>query len=107
MKRIRIYETSMCCPTGLCGVSVDPELLRISAIFNKLKNSNVQAERYNLSNAPMEFIKNKEINKIVGDQGVGVLPITLVDDEIVLMGRYPKNEELMRLLDLPQELFYD
>jgi len=106
MKTIKIYETSMCCPTGLCGVSIDPELLRISTVFDMLKKNNVQAERYNLSSAPMEFIKNNEINKIVGDEGVGVLPITLVDDEIVLKGRYPRNEEIMQLLNLPQELFY-
>ncbi len=36
MKKIEIYEPSMCCPTGLCGVSVDPELLRISTVVDKL-----------------------------------------------------------------------
>lgn len=97
----------MCCPTGLCGVSIDPELLRISTVFEKLKKNNIQAERFNLSSAPMEFIKNKEINKLVGDKGVDILPITVVDDSIVLMSRYPKNEELAQLLNLPQEFFYD
>lgn len=29
MKNIEIFEPAMCCSTGLCGVSVDPELLRI------------------------------------------------------------------------------
>ncbi|HEY5521949.1 MAG TPA: arsenite efflux transporter metallochaperone ArsD [Desulfuromonadaceae bacterium] len=105
MKRLRMYETSMCCPTGLCGVSVDPELLRISAMFDKLAKADIQAERYNLSGAPMEFIKNGEVNKIIGEHGVGILPLTVVDDEIVLTGRYPSNEEIKRFLDLPQELF--
>lgn len=97
----------MCCPTGLCGVSVDPELLRISTVFDRLTRNNIQAERYNLSNAPMEFIKNKEVNKIVGDEGVEALPVTVVDDKIVLKGRYPRNEEIMQLLNLPQEIFYE
>ena len=107
MKNMKIYEPSMCCPTGLCGVSFDPELVRISAIFDKLAKSDVKVERFNLTNSPMEFIKNREVNKIVGDQGVEALPITIVEGEIVLMGRYPKNEEIMKLLDLPQELFYE
>lgn len=107
MKKIKIYETAMCCPTGLCGVSIDPELIRISTIFDKLAKNDVQVERYNLSSAPMEFIKNREVNKMVGDQGVEILPITIVDDEIVLMGRYPKNEELVQLLNLPLEIFYN
>lgn len=107
MKNINIYEPSMCCPTGLCGVTYEPELVRISAIFDKLVKNDVKAERFNLSNSPMEFIKNREVNKIVGDQGVEALPITVVEGEIVLMGRYPSNDEIVKLLDLPQELLYE
>ncbi|WP_113803146.1 arsenic metallochaperone ArsD family protein [Garciella nitratireducens] len=38
MKKITIYESAICCPTGFCGVSVDLELLRISTVSNNLKN---------------------------------------------------------------------
>ena len=37
MKKIHIYEPAMCCPTGLCGPSIDPELLRMSFVMNNLK----------------------------------------------------------------------
>ena len=37
MSKLTIYEPAMCCETGLCGVGVDPELLRISTIENTLK----------------------------------------------------------------------
>ena len=33
MKSMKIFEPAMCCPTGLCGVGVDPELLRISTVL--------------------------------------------------------------------------
>ena len=36
MKKMAIYEPAMCCPTGLCGVGVNPELLRISAALAAL-----------------------------------------------------------------------
>ncbi|WP_407719554.1 arsenic metallochaperone ArsD family protein [Parageobacillus toebii] len=26
MKKIGIFDLTMCCPTGVCGPSVDPEL---------------------------------------------------------------------------------
>lgn len=39
MKVMNIDEPAMCCSTGLCGVSVDPELLRISAVLNTLENN--------------------------------------------------------------------
>lgn len=38
MKKMKIFEPAMCCPTGLCGVGVDPELLRISTVLDTLKN---------------------------------------------------------------------
>lgn len=41
MKNIAIYEPAMCCSTGLCGVGVDPELLRISTVSNNLKKAGV------------------------------------------------------------------
>ncbi|MGP9075969.1 arsenical resistance operon transcriptional repressor ArsD [Geobacillus thermodenitrificans] len=30
MKKIRIFDLTMCCPTDICGPSVDPELTRIA-----------------------------------------------------------------------------
>lgn len=51
MKTMKIYEPAMCCPTGLCGVGVDPELLRISTVLNTLKQNGVEVQRFNLANA--------------------------------------------------------
>ena len=44
MKTMKIYEPAMCCPTGLCGVGVDPELLRISTVLNTLKQNGVEVQ---------------------------------------------------------------
>ena len=52
MKKMQIFEPAMCCPTGLCGVGVDPELLRISAVLNSLKKNGVTVDRFNLTDAP-------------------------------------------------------
>ncbi len=48
IKKIIIYKPAMCCPTGLCGVSVDPELLRFSTTSNNLKKKGIEIERYNV-----------------------------------------------------------
>lgn len=102
MKKMFIYEPAMCCPTGLCGVSVDPELLRISTIQSNLKNNGIEVVRFNLSNSPLEFMKNVEVNKLLNEGGMDVLPITVVDGEIVKVGAYPSNEELMTFLNVPR-----
>ena len=70
MKKIVIYEPAMCCSTGLCGVGVDPELLRISTVMDKLAKQEVQALRYNLSSAPMEFVTNSKVNGEMEKHGV-------------------------------------
>lgn len=105
MKKITIYEPAMCCPTGLCGVSIDPELLRISSVLNNLKKKGIVIERYNLTNSPMKFMSNKTVNKMINEKGVDELPFTLVDDEVVITGRYPTNEELANFLGIPVNSF--
>jgi hypothetical protein len=104
MKKMQIFEPAMCCPTGLCGVGVDPELLRISAVLNTLKKNGVTIDRFNLTDAPMEFITNEAVNKLINTHGVAKLPVTVVDGEIVITGRYPANEDFISLLQIPANL---
>lgn len=101
MKKILIFEPAMCCSTGLCGVGVDPELLRISTVLNTLKKKGINVERYNLSSSPQEFVNNKTINEFININGVDELPATVVDGQIVITGRYPSNEEFSNLLGIP------
>lgn len=102
MSKMFIYEPAMCCATGLCGVSVDPELLRISTVLSSLKKNGIEVVRFNLSNAPQEFVKNGSVNKMISVEGVGALPITFLDGKIVKKGSYPTNDELIHLLNVPQ-----
>lgn len=102
MKTMSIYEPAMCCETGICGVGVDPELLRISTVINNLKKNGVEIKRYNLNNFPQEFINNTEINKLIMGDGVESLPATVVDGKIVMTKKYPTNDEIANLLEVPK-----
>lgn len=104
MKKMAIYEPAMCCSTGVCGVGVDEDLLRISTVLSTLEKSDVVVERYNLSSSPQAFITNPIVNGHIRAKGLDVFPITLVDDEIVLSGRYPSNEEFITLLNLSENI---
>lgn len=103
MKKMIIFEPAMCCSTGICGPGVDPELLRISTVINNLKSKGIVVERFNLSNDPQIFIENKVINKVINDDGVDKLPVTIVDDVIVKTDKYPTNEEICKLLNVTLE----
>lgn len=104
MKEIKIFEPAMCCETGLCGVSVDPELLRISTVLNTLKEKGIIINRFNLSNAPQEFVDNKVVNDFINQYGVDNLPVTLVDGEIKVIGHYPSNAEFTEWFELSADV---
>nr|WP_319489577.1 arsenite efflux transporter metallochaperone ArsD [uncultured Caproiciproducens sp.] len=107
MKNMQIFEPAMCCSTGLCGVGIDPELLRVSTVLNSLKKNGIVVERYNLTNSPMKFINNKAVNQMISEKGVENLPITVLDGEIIMTGRYPTNEEFAKLLNVPMSILAD
>lgn len=105
MSKIVIYDPAMCCSTGLCGVSVDPELLRISTVINKLKENGIIVERYNPNSAPQVFLFNQTINQIISTRGIEALPITVIDNKVVKIGAYLSNEEIARFFNLPSDFF--
>lgn len=101
MKTMSVYEPAMCCETGICGVGVDPELLRISTVFNNLQKNGVTAVRFNLNSAPQAFVNNADINKLINSEGVEALPATVIDGKIVKTKVYPTNEEIAVWLEIP------
>ncbi|TGE33165.1 arsenite efflux transporter metallochaperone ArsD [Desulfosporosinus sp. Sb-LF] len=101
MKKMQIFEPAMCCSTGLCGVGVDTELLRISTVLNSLKKNGIEVDRFNLTNAPMEFVNNNAVNDLLNTKGVDNLPAIVLEGAIMITGRYPSNEEFAELLNIP------
>jgi hypothetical protein len=104
MKKLNIYEPAMCCSTGICGVGIDQELLRISTVLSSLEKNGTTVHRFNLSSSPQEFVDNQEINNLIMEKGIEVLPGTVVDNKIVKTGSYPTNEELINFLNIAPSL---
>jgi hypothetical protein len=100
MKTMKIFEPAMCCSTGVCGPSVDVDLLRITAVMNQLNKEEKRIERLNLTDHPLAFVENAKVNQLLNESDVEILPITLVNNEIVISGRYPSNEEIEKYLEV-------
>lgn len=100
MKKLEIFEPAMCCATGLCGPSVDPELLRISTLLSALGEKGIAVGRYNLNSAPQAFAENETVKSLLKEHGMEILPVTLCEGEVVLTGRYPMNQELFDWLQV-------
>jgi len=104
MKKMIIFDPAMCCSTGVCGPGIDPELLRVATVLNNLQRNGIVVERHNLSSNPAIFVENKIINDLLNSKGVDVLPVTLIDGQVVKTKSYPTNEELCKMLDIPEDL---
>jgi hypothetical protein len=100
MINLDIFDPAMCCSTGLCGPSIDPELLRLSTVINVLHSKGIIVRRHNLSQEPQEYANNKVVSNLLRSQGVNALPITVLNGEIVKSGSYPTNKEFAEWLGI-------
>lgn len=94
MKKVEIFDPAMCCSTGVCGPSVDPELTRVASAIYLLEKKGFDIKRYQLTNDPDKFADNVEVNSVLHEKGPDALPVVLVNNQVVKVGRYPTNEEL-------------
>ena len=102
MNKITFFEPAMCCSTGVCGPSVNPELLRVSTMLDLLAKKGVTVERFNLSTVPQAFVENKEISKLLQEKGVEALPAIYVNGELKQTGGYPATAEVAAWFDLQE-----
>lgn len=96
MKTIEIFDPALCCSSGVCGVDVDQKLVDFAADVDWAKKSGAKIERFNLSQQPMVFAERAVVKGMLERTGEDALPLTLVDGEVALAGRYPTRADLAR-----------
>jgi hypothetical protein len=101
MPTIRVFDPAMCCSTGVCGPTSDPELARFAADVDWLQKQGVAVERFNLSSQPAAFAENALVQEALL-RGIEVLPLVLVDDRVAVEGAYPSRETLAALAGVVQ-----
>jgi peptidoglycan/xylan/chitin deacetylase (PgdA/CDA1 family) len=99
MAKLEVFEPAMCCPTGVCGVNVDPVLAQFNADLQALERSGVEVARHSLSHEPAAFAANADVVREM-EAGMDRLPIVTVDGRIVATGMYPSKAQLMNKLGL-------
>ncbi len=102
MLNIEIYEEAMCCSTGVCGPEPDKTLIKTNQINEYLKQNQIEVQRYNMNNNPNEFIKNKEVIRLIQEKGNEVLPITFIEGNIAKTGAYITKEEADEIITVNQ-----
>jgi hypothetical protein len=95
-----VYEGAMCCSTGVCGPEPDKELIEFSETIKKLpvEFEDLKVTRAGLAFNPLLFSTNKEVLRLLKENGQGILPITTLNGEIIARQKYLKFDELKRLI---------
>jgi Arsenical resistance operon protein ArsD len=91
---IQVFDPAMCCSTGICGPSVEPQLIRFAADLKWLVESGVSVERYNLAQQPKAFAESLAAKQALEAKGEAALPLIIVDGVVKSSGVYPLRDEL-------------
>src|SRR5699024_11148332 len=103
MKKIEIFDPAMCCSTGVCGPSVDRELIRMAAVTENVKAKGYDITRYNLANESHAFAEFTVISQLLKENVPDLLPVTVVDGVVKKVKECLINEELQELTGLTKE----
>lgn len=96
MAEVLIFEGAMCCPTGVCDTDPEQTLVDLSADIHWALKQGASIGRFNLANAPQEFVNNSVVQNFIQIAGVDGLPLVLADGVTVMAGRYPTRSEIAR-----------
>ena len=96
---VEFFDPPMCCPTGLCGPTLDQTLLDVNEMILALKRENVRVERYQMAGNPNAFLSNSEVMKLVREKQMEALPIIVVRGKVIKVGSYPSAEEIRAALN--------
>jgi hypothetical protein len=97
---VELFDPPLCCPTGLCGPTLDQTLLDANEMVLALKAGGVGVERYQMASHPHIFLRHPEVMRLVRERGMDAFPITAIAGRVIKVGAYPSREEIdLSLLD--------
>ena len=95
---VEFFDPPMCCPTGLCGPTLDQTLLDVNEMILALQRDSLCVERYQMASQPNAFLGNAEVMKLVREKQMEALPIIVVRGRVIKVGAYPSAEEIRAAL---------
>lgn len=96
---VEFFDPPMCCPTGLCGPTLDQTLLDVNEMIMALQSEGLSVERYQMTSHPNAFLNHAEVMKLVREKQMDALPVTVVRGKVVKVGAYPTLDEVKAALN--------
>lgn len=94
MLLMRIYEPQK----GSLSEVESKELENYTSLVDKFQKIGANVNRYNLEDNSSDFEDNKIVTRFINENGEEVLPIVMVNNEVVITRRYPSEGEFYELL---------
>lgn len=91
--KVTILDPVVCCTSGLCGSTVDDALVQTSANVKWLKSLGHDVHRHSISNDAISFKDYPSAIEKLRHDGIESLPYILINNRMVLTGRYPEKAE--------------
>lgn len=91
---VEFFDPPMCCPTGLCGPTLDQTLLDVNEMIFTLQREDLRVERYQMTGNPNAFLGNAEVMRLVREKQMEALPITVIHGQVIKVGAYPTLDEI-------------
>jgi hypothetical protein len=98
LKKIIIFESTVCCTGGNCGPNTDKSVAGFQDAAENIKKTGVAIERYSITQNLKKFIENPDVMKLIKEQQLSVLPITMLNGNVIKTGSYPTENELTGFL---------
>lgn len=96
---VEIFDPPMCCPTGMCGPTIDQILLDVNEMVRSLQTQGLKVARYQMASHPNAFLNNADVMRLVRTQQLEALPITVVRGKVIKSAEYPSLAEIEAALD--------
>ena len=91
---MRIYEPKKGSLSEVNGKDFE----NYTSLVDRFEKIGANIKRYNLDDNSSDFDDNKVVTRFISENGEEVLPIVMVNNEVVITRRYPSETEFYELL---------
>ena len=100
--QVEIFDPPLCCPSGVCGPTIDPVLLDVNELVLTLQSEGISVARYQMASHAQTFVNHREVFRLVREKQLAALPITVVKGRVIKVSAYPTLTEVRAALQEPE-----
>ncbi len=98
--QVEFFDPPLCCPSGVCGPTIDPVLLDVNEMVLTLQGEGISVARYQMASHAQAFVNNREVFRLVREKQLAALPVTVVNGQVLKVGAYPTLAEVRTALQV-------